>query len=429
MSELSIPMALVLAAGVSAAAAAAGAAGGGEGGALRVPACTAYLEPDAGGARVSARSGITRWTDRKVKVVWFGRVKTPGTLRCAVSMRLGQGRSSRLRLTVAGQSREAAVTGADKPVTASFGTFNIRQAGYVRFALESLNPPNTPPGDVDALVLDGPAAREAHFNLKPRRNAASVHLMYPFPKGAKVSAFYCEVTAVEDPVWTFYMACGWHRGYLGMQVNSVKERRFIFSVWDSSSEPRDRRKVGEADRVKLLAKGEGVHTNAFGGEGTGGHSHLVCPWKTGRTQRFLVTAEPVDATHTVYSGFYYAAAKNKWLLLSRWRAPKDGGYLRGLHSFSENFVGRNGHLRRKALYGNQWFRDEKGRWTELTTAKFSHDGTGRADRLDRFMGVENGRFFLSHGGFVEGMTPYGKPFTRPPTGQAPSDVVLPRPPD
>jgi hypothetical protein len=80
---------------------------------------------------------------------------------------------------------------------------------------------------------------------------------------------------------------------------------------------------------------------------------------------------------------------------------------------------------RKALYGNQWIRTADGQWTELTTASFSHDPTGKADRLDRFMGVENGRFFLSHGGFVPGFTQYGEKFTRPVVGQPPSDIKLP----
>ena len=43
---------------------------------------------------------------------------------------------------------------------------------------------------------------------------------------------------------TYYMACGWHRGYFGMQVNSPTERRIIFSVWDSGGEAVDRSKVG-----------------------------------------------------------------------------------------------------------------------------------------------------------------------------------------
>jgi hypothetical protein len=65
-------------------------------------------------------------------------------------------------------------------------------------------------------------------------------------------------------------------------------------------------------------------------------------------------------------------------------------------------------------------------WHELTTATFSHDDTGKRDRLDRFMGVEDGRFFLSHGGFVPGYTPYDAAFTRPPTGTLPQ-ISLPRP--
>jgi hypothetical protein len=38
------------------------------------------------------------------------------------------------------------------------------------------------------------------------------------------------------------------------------------------------------------------------------------------------------------------------------------------------------------------------------------------------MGVENGRFFLSQGGFVPGFTKYGEKFTRPATGKPPVDL-------
>jgi hypothetical protein len=393
---------------------------------LRVPGFTAYLDPDGRGARVSPRSGVTGWTDPGTKVLWFGEIRTPGQLDGSIVLRLPADTTSKLRLTVAGQSHEATAqsTGAE-PATVNFGSFDIAQAGYQRFALESLNPPGQPFGDIDALVLSGPAAQEARFNLKSRRNAASVHLMYPVDKDTKVAAFYCEMTGLEDPVATYYMACGWHRGYFGMQVNSRTERRIIFSVWDSGGEAVDRGKVADENRVQLIAKGEGVVANDFGNEGTGGHSHLVYAWKTGEKQRFLVTAKPTDATHTIYAGYYFHPDKKQWVLISSWKAPKEGGYLRRLYSFSENFGGSNGHLLRKALYGNQWIRTAEGQWVELTTAGFSCDATGKADRLDRFMGVENGQFFLSHGGFVPGFTPYGEKFTRPATGQPPSDIVLP----
>ncbi len=105
--------------------------------------------------------------------------------------------------------------------------------------------------------------------------------------------------------------------------------------------------------------------------------------------------------------------EKKWMLIASFRAPKDGKLLRGLHSFSENFGGSNGHLQRKALYGPQWIRTADGKWSEITEASFSHDPTGKAARLDRFMGVESGLFFLSHGGFVPGSTKFGEKFTRP----------------
>ncbi len=393
---------------------------------LRIPAFTAYVDPNVDDARVSARSGITRWDDPALKVLWFGQIRTPGELKCSVVLRLPQDATSKLRLTVAGQSQEASVNGGGSElVTADFGSFDIAQAGYQRFTLESLNPQGRPFGDLDTLILDGPATQDAHFNLKSRRNAASVHLAYPVDKDKKVDAFYCEMTGLEDPVWTYYMACGWHRGYFGMQVNSPTERRIIFSVWDSGGEAVDRGKVADENRVKLVAKGEGVYAGDFGNEGTGGHSHMVYPWKTGEKQRFIVTAKPTDATHTIYSGYYFHPDKKQWFLISSWNAPKEGGYLRGLYSFSENFGGANGHVLRKALYGNQWIRTVDDRWTELITASFSHDGTGKADRLDRFMGVENGQFFLSHGGFVPGFTQYGERFSRLAVGQLPSDIILP----
>jgi hypothetical protein len=123
-------------------------------------------------------------------------------------------------------------------------------------------------------------------------------------------------------------------------------------------------------------------------------------------------------------GHYYHPEKHQWVLISSWQAPQEGGYLRRLYSFSENFDGSNGYLLRKALYGNQWIRTAENQWIELTTATFSHDATGKADRLDRFMGVESSQFFLSQGGFIPGSTQYGEKFIRPATGKAPSDIVL-----
>jgi len=366
-------------------------------GELRVPGFTAYQTPG---------------------FAWFGEIKTPGELSCAVTLRLAAGVREKVALTVAGQRHEAAAVGAASGVTrVEFGKFAVAAPGYQRFDLQV-----DAPDEVEALLLDGPAAGDAHFNLKERRNAASVHLAYQTPALTNINAFYCEVTGLEDPMGTYYMACGWSRGYFGMQVNSPTERRIIFSVWDSGHEAVDRNKVGDADRVTLVAKGPGVFSGDFGNEGTGGHSHWVFPWKTGAKQRFLVTAKVADATHTIFAGHYFRPDTQEWMLISSWKAPKDGRYLRGLYSFNEDFEGDNGYLRRKALFGDQWIHTTDGRWIEVTAATFSHDATGRADRLDRFMGMEDGQFFLSNGGFVAGFTKYGERFERPAVGHPPADL-------
>lgn len=394
---------------------------------LRIPAFTAYMLPDPESARISESRGITKWSDATQSVNWYGKFSATGELTAKVQLRLPEGATSILQLTVDGASHSTTVTGAgsEKVVSANFGIFTITGTGHRRFQLELLNKKGQPGGDIDALVLDGPSIEGVHFNLKERRNAASVHLMYPVADGIEVEAFYGEVTAVEDPTTTFYMACGWHRGYFGMQVNSPTERRIIFSVWDSGNEGVDRKKVADENRVQLLGKGDGVYSGDFGNEGTGGHSHLKYLWKTGEKQRFLVTAIPTDRTHTDYSGYWFHPEQKAWMLISSWHAPKEGGRLKGLHSFSENFGGDNGHLLRKAMYGNQWIRTPDGQWTELTAARFSHDPTGREDRFDRFMGVESGVFFLSHGGFIDGYTEFGTPFERTATQQPPADLKLP----
>jgi hypothetical protein len=234
-----------------------------------------------------------------------------------------------------------------------------------------------------------------------------VHLWYDVPKANvnDIEWFYCELTPKTDPLWTYYMATGWHRGYFGMQVNSKTERRVIFSVWDSGNEAVDRKKVKAEDLVQLIKKGDDVHAGGFGNEGTGGHSHLVHDWKLGDTIRFLVRAQP-DGKHTTYTGWFshvHGDSKSQqpdpWQLVASFKAPRDGKHLHGLYSFSENFSGRNGDRDRQADYGNVWLRTKNGEWLAVRGAKFTHDGHGKL-RSDRRGGVRDGRFFLQHGNFA-----------------------------
>jgi hypothetical protein len=54
---------------------------------LRVPAFTAFAEPDPEALEFSKQSGLTGSSDAKTKVVWYGELKTSGRLDLALSLR------------------------------------------------------------------------------------------------------------------------------------------------------------------------------------------------------------------------------------------------------------------------------------------------------------------------------------------------------
>ncbi|MCC6360668.1 MAG: DUF3472 domain-containing protein [Phycisphaerales bacterium] len=402
---------------------------------LEIPAFAAYCEPNADGMRFEDGKPVSGWRSADDRLAWYGELLKSGTLSVSIALHLPPRETATFRMRIGEQSREARIEGSEQPVTVAFGDFTIPRADYYRFELTGVTRSGETFGRIETLNLGGQAAAQARFNLKPRRNAASVHLSFP-TDSEQVEWYYNELTVRTDPVHSFYMACGFHRGYFGIQVNSVTGRRIIFSVWDAGNEANDRGKVRDEDRVKLLAKGEGVVANDFGGEGTGGHSHLVFDWKTGQTYRFLLTAEP-DGDATVYAAYFYFPARSAWGLIARFRAPKDGKYLRGLHSFNENFWGSNGQLQRMVEIGPPWIRTVDEKWHQLTHAKFTHDPTGRDDRRDYGAGVVNGRFYLSNGGFTktplregkEEMKPtatkYGDTVDCPSGGKPPENLRLP----
>jgi hypothetical protein len=392
-----------------------------------VPVTTAYITPLNTGLQlqdeeeedefVNGGPSFYKWHQAKKQIHFFVKIRKAGELR--VQLQFANKWALPIRVSVGATVLKAVLPATNKFTTLKLGKVLIADTGFVQITLSV--PKNTArmQASIAGILLSGTAVEQMHFNHKPRRNAASVHLKYPVSDSVKTVSFYNEITvpAGFDPVHTYYMACGFARGYFGIQVNSEKERRVIFSVWDAGNEAVDRNKVGAENRVMLLAKGDSVITNDFGNEGTGGHSHFVYPWKTQTTYKFLVTALADSASQTtIYSGYFYVPEKQRWKLIASFSAPKDGKPLRGLYSFSENFVGINGQLERKALFGNQWIQNgANGQWSELTEARFSYDVTGKmGDRIDYGAGVTaNGTFELWHGGFKNATANYGQTFTRP----------------
>ena len=357
-----------------------------------VPAYAAYAEPSPEAIVIDDGPWASGWGDVSQELAWYGESGSDGTVSLKVHVRSGTKR--RLTLQVGRERLSAEGDGR----TFDFGTFDVKR-GPVRVALSTGRAPGP---DVIAMEAKG----DVRWAKSRRRNAASVHLRWPTPEGADVRWFYNEAAMLTDPVWSYTMACGFARGYFGMQVNSPTERRIIFSVWDAGSEAVSRDKVADENRVKLVAKGDGVVADSFGNEGTGGHSHLVWPWKTGKAVRFLVGCRP-EGDRTLYAGYFKAPGDKAWRLVAAFRAPVDGKPLRSLYSFSENFGGANGQLWRESAFGNGWIGLADGSWRPLTEARFTTDGHGRTERWDTDAFVEKGRFHLRHGGLRSGTAKYG----------------------
>ncbi len=370
----------------------------------------------------SSENGLQNWINTKQQVNYFFHISNPGILTIKINAKNAFS-GSIVNLSIIGKDFKIAIPKSSTYKLLNAGSVFIKDTGFYQISISGTKQTNNTIADIQSIKLAGTAAKGIHANQKPRRNAASVHLKYPLEDSIKATTFYNEITVPigADIVHSYYMACGFSRGYFGIQVNSESERRIIFSVWDAGKEAVDRSKVADSNKVQLLAKGDNVFADGFGNEGTGGHSHLVYNWKAGEKYQLMVTALP-DSTSssTIYTGYFLMPELQKWKLIASFKAPHDGETLRKLYSFNENFVGLNGQLERKAFFGNQWIQQENGRWMELTKANFSYDATGRArDRIDYGGGVENGQFYLRNGGFKESNAQPGDLFERTATKQRP----------
>lgn len=243
------------------------------------------------------------------------------------------------------------------------------------------------------------AATRAHGDEKLKGIACrSVHLAYPAPVAV---SFYNEITIEKSAPGTYFMVCGWGKGYFGIQELANGKKLVLFSVWDPGNQD-DPKTVKEDLQVKTLHKGEGVRVGRFGGEGTGGQSFFDYDWKIGETYRFLVTAKAVEK-RSEYSGYFYIPEKKEWRHLVTFSTPTGGDLLKGDYSFVEDFKRdkvSTTHTRR-ARFGNGWIETVDGTWQPITRAKFTADANP-VTNIDA--GPDKDSFFLATGGDIENKT-------------------------
>jgi len=228
----------------------------------------------------------------------------------------------------------------------------------------------------------------------------SVHLGYPAPRG---TAFYNELTVEESADGTYFMVCGWSKGYFGIQELANGKKLVLFSVWDPAA-GNNPAAVPLHKQVKMLDKDKDVRVGRFGNEGTGGQAFFDYDWQVKHTYRFLVTATADGPGHTAYSGYFYVPEAKAWKRLVTFSTLTDKDeLLRGYYSFVEDFRRNKVSTTkvRKAVFGNGWVKSTTGEWVSLTQARFTADAN---PVLNIDAGRTGSSFFLATGGSTANIT-------------------------
>lgn len=381
-----------------------------------------YVTAGKDGAKVSTE-GIKSWTGPEAVLSSWFKVSQAGELKLFLKASATEGPSV-VKVTFGGKSFDVKVVDAAETVI-PVGSILLSEPGYVRVDLQGEKKEGTPFAGISELLIDGPAAREPLYFVRDFEpywgmRGPSVHMKYTLPE-EPIEYFYNEITVPEgeDKIGSYFMTNGFGEGYCGIQANSDKERRILFSVW-SPFETDDPKAIPEDRRIKLLAQGKDVHIGEFGNEGSGGQSYLIYPWKAGETYRVITRVHPDGKGNTAYYAWFFAPEENQWRLIAGFLRPQTNVWYTGAHSFLENFIPGQGYLERSVRFGNQWARTAKGEWKELTEGMFTYDATARAGvRQDYAGGVADNMFFLRNGGFFNDNTEFKSMFTRQPNGTVP----------
>lgn len=367
-------------------------------------------------------NGIENWTNPKEYFTVYFKVSKPGSVQISINEAIEIQGKSVLEFGINNVFKKIKFNETQKTPIA-MGEWEIKDTGYVALTIKGISKTKTNFPSISKMTINGSAIlgktafvpnNEGNFFHWGRRGP-SVHLNYQVPEKINAEWYYNEITVPvgQDIIGSYYMANGFGEGYFGIQVNSEKERRILFSVWSPFTTD-DPKSIPESHKIKMLKKGKDVKTGEFGNEGSGGQSYLKYNWKAGNTYKFLLRGAPQNNNTTTYTAYFFAPELDKWLLIASFNRPETNTYLKRFHSFLENFIPEQGDKSRKVLFNNQWYCDDKGNWFEIDSARFTTDNTGnKGYRMDYSGGLDKDYFYLKDGGFFNDYTKTQSIFTRP----------------
>lgn len=380
--------------------------------------------PKKEGVKIT-KEGVKNWTNSDAVVSTFVKLHSKGDLNTAIKIK-NDGKPSNIKVTVAGKTFHVNFK-SEEFTLIPVGEVQIKDTGYIAITIQGVSTKNKSFGEVASYELSGSAVSKgvvhcADFEPYWASRGPSVHMKYILPKDKQIRRFYNEVTVEKgnDPIGSYYMACGFGEGYFGMQANSDTERRILFSVW-SPFDTQDPKLIPDSMKIKMLQRGEGVTIGEFGNEGSGGQSYLKYNWITGNTYKFMMQIEPDGKNNTIYTAYFFAPEKGKWQMIAQFSRPQTNTNYTNAHSFLENFIPNQGYISRQVNFGNQWAQTVDGEWIELTSSMFTFDATANAGVRKDYAGglTEDNRFYLRNCGFFNKSTEYKSTFNRAPEGKKP----------
>ena len=265
--------------------------------------------------------------------------------------------------------------------------------------------------------------------------AQSVHLhgygsTAAAPAGEAYDWMYLEVMVPSqyEALSTYVMSIGSDGQYGGVQ--SIRQglgykRQVIFSIWDHGDVDADPN-LPEYLRSGALALGPDVHTERFGGEGTGVSARYPDGqwWMPDHWMQFLVFARPeavevevknadgslstVVYENTLQTMWFKQDDADEWRYFATLRQSGINHIYSSMYSFIENWSYEGGEFYRRAYYRNPTFRSAaSGKWYPRNTVTFGHTSNTeepRRSRTDFGHGVTSlydNAYYMETGGYYD----------------------------
>ncbi|MEP7318849.1 MAG: DUF5077 domain-containing protein, partial [Panacibacter sp.] len=161
---------------------------------VMVPGYTGYAVPaenDEITEMFSANKGLTNWTNMHQSIQYWGMVQKAGIIDISINVKSAAG--AILEINVANKNFAINIAATKTFNLIHIGKVEVSDTGALVITLRCKKKNGKAIADIEYLQLNCSAENQVFFNNKERRNAASVHLMYPLPDSSKIVSFYNEV--------------------------------------------------------------------------------------------------------------------------------------------------------------------------------------------------------------------------------------------